>query len=145
MMMVNEAVQQYAAMYTEVTEAATAVERDEESSGLGVSEVLYGLMSESDKLGELTKLVGKLKFAVDGSNPGDISEAEEDIGVLAQHLPPNHQVAQLIEAVKSTGERSADLADLYLQRCFHLVQEEYGKLGQVEEKIKDLEAGHTSE
>jgi ribosome-associated protein YbcJ (S4-like RNA binding protein) len=33
------------------------------------------------------------------------------------------------------------LAGLYLQRCFHLVQEEYVKLGQVEQEIKVLESG----
>ena len=142
MMSINETVQRYAEMYGQVAGASMPLgEKDEEdSTGLGVSEVLYDLMSESDRLGELTKQVGRLRFAIEGSDAGLIREAEEDIKLLARHLPGNHNVPQLIQAVKSGDKRGAELADLYLQRCFHLVQEEYGKLGEIEERIRELES-----
>ena len=140
MMSINEIVQQYAELYSQLVGVPTeAQEPDEPSSGLGVSEVLYALMSETDRLGELTKLVGRLRFAVEGSDASLINEAEDDINVLAGHLPDNHSVPQLIQSVKSNDTRGAELADLYLQRCFHLVKEEYGELGQIEEKIRELE------
>jgi hypothetical protein len=142
MMSINEIVQQYADMYSTVVEVrGPAAERDEgEDAGLAVSEVLYGLMSEGDKLGELTKLIGSLRFAIEGSDAGLIREAEEEINLLARHLSANHNIPQLVRVAKSKDRRGAELADLYLQRCYHLAQEDYLKLGQVEEKIKVLES-----
>ena len=147
MMSLNELVQGYAEIYASVAPEAGAAEdsAEEQEDGVGVNEVLYGLMSDSDKLAELTKLVGRLRFALEGSDEGQMSEAEEDIALLASHLPENNNIPLLVEAVKSTGQTGADLAELYLQRCFHLVQEKYAKLGEVEAKIKDLEAGQAAE
>ncbi len=145
MMSVNEAVQQYAELYAQVAaiSAPGPVDDEGETTGVGVNEVLYGLMSDSDRLGELTKLVGRLKFAVEGSDPSLVKEAEEEISLLAGHLPDNHNIPQLLLAVKSTENSGAELADLYLQRCFHLVREEYGEIGQIDQKIKELEGGPT--
>jgi hypothetical protein len=146
MMAVNEIVQRYAEMYSAVfpsqqpSEAATG----EETRGLGVNEVLYGLMADGDKLSELTKLVGRLRFAAEGGEVALANEAEADIKLLASHLPENHHVLRLIAAAKAGGSRGAKLADLYLQRCFHLTREAYVKLGQVEAEIRAMEAGESS-
>lgn len=143
MMIVNEAVQKYAELCSEVMpteqsqEAIPAGETDGE--GLGINEVLYGLMSDGDKLSELTKLVGKLRFAVDGGEKALAKEAEADIVTLAKLLPESNQISRLIEVTKATGTRDAKLADLYLQRCFYLLREEYVKLGEVEAEIRELE------
>ena len=145
LMSVNEAVQQYTQSYSELASAQLPSESSdtEVSSGLGVNEILYGLMSDNDKLGELTKLVGKVRYAVEGREENLIRETEADISFLAKHLPKNHHIDRLVEAAKAGGNRSAKLADLYLQRCFHLVQEEYVKLGRIEEEIRALEAGES--
>ena len=149
MMSINEAVEQYAELYSQFAgaslQAAEGDQEEGEGAGPGVSEVLYGLMSDNDRLGELSKLVGRLRFAVEGSDANLIEEAEEEIDLLARHLPDGHNVPRLIEAVKSGDSRDAELAELYVQRWFHLVREEYGKLGQVEERIKELEGGRSSE
>ena len=140
-MSVTETVQQYTEMYGQ--QAGGVVESDAEThegpSGVGVSEFLYGLMSDGDKLSELTKLVSRLRFAIDGADGDLMKEAEEEIGFLARHLPENHNIPLLVEAVKSSEARGAKLADLYLQRCFYLVHEDYGKLTRIEEQIKGLE------
>ena len=143
MMSINDAIQKYAEIYTEVVGIAGQApeESQEETPGLAVDEVLYGLMSESDKLGELTKMVGRLRFAVEGSDSGLVEEAEQDIGRVARYLPDNLSIPQLVQAAKSVDSRGAELAELYLQRCYHLVQEEYSKLGQVEDQIKEVEGG----
>ena len=56
MMLINEVVQQYAEVYAREVSALASPsdETDEVASGVGVNEVLYGLMSEGDKLEELT-------------------------------------------------------------------------------------------
>jgi hypothetical protein len=143
MMSVNEAVAKYSEMYGSLAPAASELEpeADEAPDGASVNEVLYGLMSDGDRLSELTRLVGRLRDASENAEDRLSTEAEAEISLLARHLPENHQVRRLIEAAKLSGSRGAMLAGLYLQRCFHLVQEEYVKLGQVEQEIKVLESG----
>ena len=55
----------------------------EELEGLGINDVLYELMSDSDKLGELSKLIGRLRFAVDGSDDNLTEETESEIAIVA--------------------------------------------------------------
>ena len=142
-MSVTEAAQRYSEAYMEAVAHSTAVQGpvEEEQGQASVNDVLYGLMSDGDKLGELTKLVGRLRFSAEGGEEALVRETEADMRVLAGHLPEDHQVSRLIDAAKDGSGRSAKLADLYLQRCFHLIHEEYVKLGRVEAEIRALEAG----
>lgn len=148
---VNEAVQSYSEQYAQITGSSTEggeapiVDQQEEAKGLAVSDVIYGLMSDSDKLSELSKLIGRLRFAVDGSDDRLISETETEIALVANHLPQSHNIPQLVEAVKSNDSRSAELADVYLQRSYHLVHEDYAKLTAIEGRIKELEGGSPKE
>ena len=144
---VSEAVQSYSEQYAQITGSSTEggeapiIEQEEEAEGLAVSDVIYGLMSDSDKLSELSKLIGRLRFAVDGSDDRLITETESEITLVANHLPQSHNIPQLVEAVKSNDSRSAELADVYLQRSYHLVHEDYAKLTAIEGRIKELEGG----
>ena len=143
MMSINEAVQKYAEMYERHAPALGAPqdEQDDEEEGAGVKDVLYELMSEGDRLEELTKMVGKLRFAVEGSDPRQVEEAEQDIRLLARHFPENHNIPRLVRAAKSDDRLSAELADLYLRRCYFLVHEEYARLAEVERRLTELEDG----
>ena len=142
MMHVNEAVQRYQGKYSELVASRWSEEKapDESASGFGVNEVLYGLMSDADKLSELTRLVGKLRFAAEGGEDALVREAESDVKLLATHLPEGHQVGRLIEAAKAGDTHAMVLTDRYLRRCYHLIREDYAKLGEIEAEIKELEA-----
>ena len=148
MMAVGQVVQAYAELYAEAAEFAHMEgphrEEAEAEEGAPVAEVVYSLMSDGDRLNELTRLVGKLRFAAEGREEALLRETEEEIYILARYLPQGHQINRLVEAAKS--RQGARLADLYLQRCFYLVREEYGKLAQLEREIQELEArGHASQ
>jgi len=93
---------------------------EEPDDSLNVNEVLFSFMSESDKLNELTKLLGRLRFAVDGSDQPTADEVVAEIVVLARHLPENFKVQDLLEVAKDNSERSSQLAKLYIDRCFRL-------------------------
>ena len=136
---VNEAVGWYADLCSDPTEQPGALKDDADDDGLSVNDVLYGLMSDQDKLSELTRLVGRLRDAVGSGDLALASETRSEIMALGRHLPASHQVTRLAEAAGSGGENAAKLASLYLQRCFHLMSEEYVKLGQVEEDIRGIE------
>ena len=145
MMIVQETVQLYRDLYGKLLgdiskEELTHVPMSQEAiqSGLGVNDVLYSLMSEADKLNELTKLIGRLRFAMDGGEESLVKDAEVDITLLSKHLPDDYKTARLTEVVKSGLNDGEALANLYLQRCFHIVHEEYVELGKVEEQIKNI-------
>ena len=99
MMSINEAVQKYADIYGMHAPALGAPQEDEEE-GADLKDVLYELMSESDRLEELTKMVGRLRFAVEGADARQVEEAERDIRLLARHFPENHNIPGLVRAAK---------------------------------------------
>ncbi|MDE0823463.1 MAG: hypothetical protein OSB07_05770 [Dehalococcoidia bacterium] len=92
----------------------------ERDDSYNVNEVLFSFMSESDKLGELSKLLVRLRFAVDGADTAASDEVGAEITVLARHLPENYKVADLLIAAKDNSDRSSQLAKLYIDRCFRL-------------------------
>lgn len=134
---VNDIVQRYAQLWTEY--AKTAASKEKETS-LRVDEVLYSLMSERDRLGELARLVGKLRFAVEGGDEPMAKEAEEEIRILASHLPEHYRVGQLIAAARDPSPKGARLAQLYLERCYKLCDGDQEGVRALEERIESLEA-----
>lgn len=143
---ISDLVQQYAESYVEITgggihtdSASSYDQREEQSDSLVVSDVLYDFMSDDEKLGQLTKLVGQLRFAMDGADPALLSETEFEIGLLARHLPDAHEIPKLVDTLKSNAANAPSLAESYLQRSYHLVREDYSKLAEIEKRIKTLE------
>ena len=119
--------------------AAPEPEPEPELDGsLNVNEVLFSFMSESDKLGELSKLLGQLRFAVDGSDQANAGEVSAEITVLARHLPENFRVNDLLEMARDNSERSSQLAKLYIDRCFRLSAGEEGAADELAIQIQLL-------
>ena len=50
-------------------------------------------------------------------------------------------MAQLIEATSRSDAQGASLAQLYLERCYKLADEDYIGLQQVEKAIQELQSG----
>lgn len=142
---VSETLQRYTRIYHDHAAALDSRE-GEAHEELGVSQVLYSLMSESDRLAELTKLVGRLRFAVEGADQSMVQETAAEIEALSRHFPKDHQINQLIAAARMPGERGTKLADLYIQRCYLLSRQEYEGLRSLEERINALKSpGHQQE
>ena len=138
-MTVNDIVQRYGDLYSKNSSTSPSAEAAGEiPEGFGVADVLYGLMSDNDKLSELTKLVGKLRFAADGKETSLMKDAEDDIKLLSHHLPDEHQIPLLVDAIKSDDAWGSKLAELRVQRSYCLVNEEYVRLGELEEQIRAL-------
>ncbi|MDA1128833.1 MAG: hypothetical protein O2913_09050 [Chloroflexi bacterium] len=93
---------------------------EEPDDSYNVNEVLFSFMSESDKLTELSRLLGRLRFAVDGSDETMANEVAEEITVLARHLPEEFQVKDLLDVARDNSEKNSQLAKLYIDRCFRL-------------------------
>ncbi len=112
---------------------------EEPDESLNVNEVLFSFMSEIDKLGELSGMLGRLRFAVDGSDQATADEVGAEITVLARHLPENFKVHDLLDAAKDNSERSSQLAKLYIDRCFRLSAGEEGAAEELEAQIQLLQ------
>ena len=114
----------------------------EQDRSYDVNEVVFGLMSERDKLGELSKLLGKLRFAVEGDDSHNADEAAEEIKTLARHLPEEFQVPTLLAVARDTSQKGSRLAQLYLDRCFRLSDGDIGSARDLEEQIRSLRDEH---
>ncbi len=120
---------------------APAPEPEEEpDDSYNVNEVLFSFMSESDKLGELSRLLGRLRFAVDGSDQATADEVGEEVTVLARHLPENFRVKDLLDVARDNSDKSSQLAKLYIDRCFRLSAGDAGAAKELEDQIQSLRA-----
>ena len=149
---VAEAVQAYSELCTDrlsttaaselqaPAEVASGSREEAEDRSLRVDEVLFSLMSEGDKLGELSRLLGKLRFAVEGQDSGMIDEAAEEISTLARHLPEEYQVPALLAVAKDTSQKGSRLAQLFLDRCFRLSAGDLSAAQALAEEIRTLQA-----
>lgn len=119
---------------------APTSEADTEDRSFQVNEVLYSLMSESDKLAELSRLLGKLRFALEGQDGGMVDEATEEVTTLARHLPEHFQVASLLAAASDVSNKGSRLAQLYLDRCFRLSAGDLRSVQALEQQIRALQS-----
>ncbi len=133
---VNDLQQEYTRLWQQSQEAGRPPALSGESS---VNELLYELMGETGKLSELSKLVGKLRFAIEGSDLRLLEETEQEILALAKHLPENYRVRRIIEVAEMSTAAGATLAQLYLERCYKLYEEDYRNMQQVEGEIRRIE------
>jgi hypothetical protein len=139
-MKVNDISQDYLKLYeSKISQLLPNVTDDGQLNEISsLNEVLYSLMNESDRLTELTKLVGKLRFTIERSEIEIMEEAERDLNSLCNHFPDSFKITELLEWARKPDDKSGKIADLYLQRCFHLNREEYKQLGNVEDQINSL-------
>ena len=141
MMRVHEKVQAYAQLYADA-EADEGI--PDEKPTLEVQEVIYELLGTQGRLEELAKLLGKLRFALDGSDlrllDGTLKEAQN----LARLFPGHYRMDTLLDFAKTPGTRSGLLAQLYLERCYKLVREDLPGLQDLEARIKEQEDGEYS-
>ena len=142
---VNDAVQEYTRFYNSAVQAAPGLDalhalpsESESASDLDVGEVMISLMSERDRLAELAKLVGKLQFAMEGNDGRLMEESKGEIAVLAKYLPQKYHASQIVDAVSQPGPHGSRLAQLYLDRCYKIADDDFNGLQQVEQSIKDL-------
>ena len=135
---VNELQQEYIKLW----ENSQAVRNDVHVLD-SVKDVMYEFMGEPDKLSELSKLVGKLRFASEGHegfyNRSLIEEVESEILSLARYLPVNYNIKSLIQSTKLESDSGSVLAQLYLERCYKLYEEDYIELQNIEDRIKSFE------
>jgi len=142
MALVAEATQLYAQLYENglkrLSPGSPEANDSESVTETSATDAIHGLMSEPQKLAELAKLAGQLRYAVDGSDQRQISDLTREMSRLGQFLPSTYQVEEFISAATRPGDAGRELAALYLDRCYKLAAEDYGALAGVDRDIQRL-------
>ena len=112
---------------------------DSDSAGLGVNEVLWSFMSEGDRLAEMGRLLGRLRFAQEGNDATAIDDITAEMTALGRHLPEEFSITTLVANASATGPVAAQLAQLYLDRCYRLSSGDTEQVRRIEEAIRNLE------
>jgi hypothetical protein len=108
------------------------------SDSVNVDDLLLQVMPDRDKVGRLARLTGTLRYAMEGGDERLTDETVSEMQRIARHLPDKYQPAELIAAARSTEPRGAQLAELYLERCYRLVDEDYAAMADLDRKIESL-------
>jgi len=95
-------------------------------------------MSDRQRLAELGKLVGFTRYELEGRDSRQLQETKQRMQRIAGPLPEKYRSAELIAAAFEPGERGAKLAQLYLERGFKLLDEEYAEIPRIERAIREL-------
>ena len=111
-------------------------------SGEGVGEVLYSLMSDKDKLSELAKLTGSLRYSIEGNDNTRAVEISAEMDTLSRYLDEKYKVKELIGAARTAGLTASKLSQLYTERCYKLCDEDYRGVAEVESEINKLIEEH---
>ena len=137
-----EAVQEYNRLYRQHVESAAPPSAEpqaiEAAGAADVQRVLYDLMSERDRLGELSKLVGTMRFAVDRGDSALADETDAGLQALEQLLPEHYWIAKVRVSARDTSDAGARLSQLYVERCYKLLDEDYRGVEELERTIAEV-------
>jgi hypothetical protein len=109
-----------------------------EPSGMDVDELLLQVMPDREKIGRLARLTGTLRYAIGGGDTGLADETVGEMERIGRHLGDKYRSVELIAAAQSNEPRGAQLAELYLERCYKLVDENYAALADLDRQIEKL-------
>ncbi len=137
-----EAVQEYTRLYQQYagtieSEAPEPAAAAIEAGSADVQRVLYDLMGERDRLGELSKLVGTLRFATDRGDEALTQETDASLRALGESLPEHYWTDKVRAAAMDMSETGAKLAQLYVERCYKLLDEDFPAVEELERRITE--------
>ena len=130
----------YASTFAQVPSSA-AVEEEAPIAldDLDTDELLIQTMTDRQRLAELGKLVGVARYALEGHDTQQVQETKQRMRRVAQPLADKYRSSELMAAVFDPNERGARLAELYLERAYKLLDEEYAEIPRIERAIRDLQ------
>jgi hypothetical protein len=118
--------------------AAASTEAASASSSVDVDDLLLQVMPDSEKVGRLARLTGTLRYALEGGDQRLVDETVGDMQRVARYLSEKYRLTELIQAARSTDAQASKLAQLYIERCYRLVDEDYAAMAELDSKIDQL-------
>lgn len=130
-----EAARLYGEMYGAVAEISVATTPPPARGEVETDR--FATMSQQEQINELNSLTGRLLDSIKSGSPD--SEVEREMRVLASVMPRKYRVEELIQAVRQPGQQGQRLAELYMERCYKLFNEDYLDLERID---REIEAAH---
>lgn len=146
-----EACAQYAQLFSDYARRWPAVQVREVApeptplDDLDVDAVMTQVLPERDRLGELARLIGQARYALDVHDTHQLDEVKRAMLRIVRSLPEKYRADQLMEAALRTDASGPRLAELYLQRAYKLLDEDYASIPPIERDIRTLRDGETPE
>jgi hypothetical protein len=107
-------------------------------SAIDVDDLLLQVMPDREKVGRLARLTGTLRYAIDGNDARSRDETVQEMRRVARHLADKYRSTELIDAAQSSTPHGAQLAQLYIERCYRLADEDYTALAELDTRIDQL-------
>ncbi len=147
MQLVAEGCQEYGQLYLSYTQTFDKIsssplpELNEAMplDDLDPEDLLEQTMTDRERLTELGKLVGMVRYALEGRDTELLQETKRKMQRISTRLPDKYRANDLTNAALEPGERGAKLVQLYLDRGFKLLDEEYADIPSIERAIRDLQ------
>lgn len=136
-----EVVQEYSALYQAGVESGPAIaiaEADRQQDAAASSDVhrvLFELLSDRDRLAELAKLVGTLRFATEQDDKALASDADNAMMALSGLLPDHYWVSRIRVAACDMTKAGDTMARLLIDRCYKLMDEDFASVEEIERQI----------
>ncbi|MBI3972206.1 MAG: hypothetical protein HY332_13035 [Chloroflexi bacterium] len=137
MLATHEIAQEYAARYQRALDLAPEPEPKETVPDEDV--LRWVLMGEKERIGELAKLTGQLRYALEGNDQHLLEAAMAQVHKLKALLPEKYRIGEFLEAARRPDATGRRLAELYIDRCYKLSNEEYESLAQLDREIERLQ------
>ena len=87
--------------------------------------VVASALPERDRLGEMARLIGQARYAIEGHDLRLLGDVGGQLRLLASTFPDKYRADQLAETAVRQDATGARLAELYLQRAYKLLDEDY--------------------
>lgn len=101
-------------------------------------DMVASLLPERDRLGDLARLIGQSRYAMEVHDQRQLDEVGAQMRRLAATLPEKYRAEQLVAAALRSDAEGAQLAELYLQRAYKLLDEDYISIPPIEQRIREL-------
>lgn len=103
--------------------------------------LLYSVLSERERLEEIARRLGTLRYAVEGGDHDLADSTRAEVRAIAEYLPARFRVEELIEAASSADPSSARLAQLFVERGYRLCSDDVDGVRSIEDEIASLQRG----
>jgi len=149
MAMAAEAAANYGQLYERYASTFPAPQESSSTSPLeqlsikdvDIEELIGTVMTPRNRLGELARMIGTARYAIEGHDQRLREETEREMHRVGDPLPDKYRVRELIRAALDPSDRGWRIAQLYLERAYKLLDEEYAEIPRIEREIKELSEG----
>jgi hypothetical protein len=120
-------------------EIAEGTRTDARDSNEGLA-LLYSVLSERERMEEIARRVGTLRYAVQGGDAGLAETAGGEIRAVGRYLPAGFRLDELVLAASRPGDHGDQLTKLYVRRGYALCDADEVTLAAVDAEIAAVQS-----